>query len=426
MKILWLVNIIMPELAEHLGRKPSVFGGWLTGAMNAVRDSGNELVICTTANDSIGRYEVGGITYYICKSGDVPSMQKAFKEILDAEKPDVVHLYGTEFEQSWAMASISDPERTLVSVQGLVSFYADHVCGGVPDTIARDTALHKRLRKLKKGGRSIELQKKSYLDRTETEIKTMERVRYVNGGTAWGDGCAKLIQPDVNLLQCGLILRDSYYDGRMWCLDDCEKHSIFTIYTYPIKGFDMFLHALKLVVERYPDTRVYVAGNKCAYRKYEGVKKNIMDAAPDYDWYVQGIIEKYGLKDNITFMGFLDEAAMHERELKSHVFVSASAIENHSTALGEAMICGVPSVASCVGGLQEMIDHGVDGFLYPFNETYMLAYYICRIFEDEELAKQFSVKGHEHAARTYNREENCRKLLEMYETIDKNAKEKEI
>ena len=30
MKILWLVNIVMPELAEHLGRTPSVFGGWLT------------------------------------------------------------------------------------------------------------------------------------------------------------------------------------------------------------------------------------------------------------------------------------------------------------------------------------------------------------------------------------------------------------
>ena len=31
MKILWLVNIVMPELAVHLGEKPSVSGGWLTG-----------------------------------------------------------------------------------------------------------------------------------------------------------------------------------------------------------------------------------------------------------------------------------------------------------------------------------------------------------------------------------------------------------
>lgn len=417
MKILWLVNIIMPELAQHLGQKPSVFGGWLTGAMKAVRESGNELVICTTAKDHIGRWEVNGVTYYICNVGDVPAMQKEFKEILSNEKPDVVHLYGTEFEQSWAMASISDPERTLVSVQGLVSFYTEHVFGGVPDTVARDTWKHRLLRKLHKGGQSIELRKFNYQKRGNTEMKTLSRVRYVNGGTAWADGCARLVKPDVKLLQCGLILRDSYYDGRMWSIDACEKHSIFTVYTYPIKGFDMFLHALRYVVQRYPDTHVYVAGNECAYRQYSKLKKLIKHAAPDYDWYIQSLIEQYGLKEYITFMGFIDEKTMHERELNSHVFVSASSIENHSTALGEAMICGVPSIASCVGGLQEMIDHGEDGFLYPFNEIYMLAYYICRIFEDDTLAKQFSVKGHEHANRTYNREDNCRKLLEMYETI---------
>ena len=47
MKILWLVNIVMPELAVHLGETPSVFGGWLTGALEAVRAAGHELTVCT-------------------------------------------------------------------------------------------------------------------------------------------------------------------------------------------------------------------------------------------------------------------------------------------------------------------------------------------------------------------------------------------
>ena len=422
MKILWLVNIVMPELAEHLGRTPSVFGGWLTGALNAVRENGTDLVICTTDRDSkiFGRYEIKGVTYYVVPSGDVPSMQAAFRPILEKEKPDVVHLYGTEFEHTWAMASIADPEKTLVSVQGLVSYYSDHVFGGVPATVARDTVLHKFLRRIKKGGTCIERQKIEYEARAETEIATLKRVRYVNGGTDWGDSCARLIQPNVKILPCELILRDSYYDGRVWDVNECEKHSIFTIYTYPIKGFDMFLRGLIWIVRQYPDTHVYVAGNRCSYRNYTGLKKKIMDLAPDYDWYVQGIIEQNGLKDHITFLGYLSETEMHDRLLKSHVFVSASAIENHSTALGEAMICGVPSVASCVGGLQEMIDHGKDGFLYPFNETYRMAEYVCRIFSDDNLAITLSQKGHEHAGRTFNKDQNCRDLLKMYETIYNN------
>lgn len=426
MKILWLANIIMPELAEHLGGKPSVFGGWLTGAEKAVRCSEHDLVICTTDSDRTrcGRYEISGVIYYIIPKGDVPSMQAEFLPILELEKPDVVHLYGTEFEHTWALASLVDPEKALVSVQGLVSYYAEHVYGGVPDTIARDTWLHRLLRRLHKGGTSIDQQRQSYLARSKAEVDTLKRVRYVNGGTAWGDGCAKLIQPDVRILPCELILRDSYYDGRMWNLDNIERHSIFTIYTYPIKGFDMFLHGLKRIVQHYPDTHVYVAGNCCKYRHLRGIKKKIMDLAPDYDWYVQGLIEEYSLKEHITFLGFLNEEQMHERLLKSHVFVSASAIENHSTALGEAMISGVPSVASCVGGLQEMIDHGKDGFLYPFNETYMMAEYVCQIFGNDKLARIVSQNGHAHASRTYDKEQNCKDLLNMYETITNAVKER--
>ena len=426
MKILWLVNIIMPELAEHLGGKPSVFGGWLTGAEKAVRCSEHDLVICTTDSDRTrcGRFEIGGVIYYIVPEGDVPSMQAAFRPILEQEKPDVVHLYGTEFEHTWALASLVDPEKALVSVQGLVSYYAEHVYGGVPATIARDTWLHRLLRRLNKGGTSIDQQRQSYLARAQAEIETLKRVRYVNGGTAWGDGCAKLVQPDVKILPCELILRESYYDGRIWNLDKIERHSIFTIYTYPIKGFDMFLRGLRWIVQHYPDTHVYVAGNCCKYRRYRGIKKKIMDLAPDYDWYVQGLIEEYNLKKNITFLGFLNEEQMHEQLLKSHVFVSASAIENHSTALGEAMISGVPSVASCVGGLQEMIDHGKDGFLYPFNETYMMAEYVCQIFGNDEMARTVSQNGHDHASRTYDKEQNCKDLLNMYETITNAVKER--
>lgn len=420
MKILWLVNIIMPELAEHLGKKPSVFGGWLTGAMKAVRESGNELVICTTGNDT-GRYDVNGVTYYICKS-EVQSM----REILDAEKPDVVHIYGTEFQQSWAMAQAADPNKMLVTIQGAMTYLKDVVYAGIPEDICRDNTMHKLLRTMNKGGESIELQKRSFERRAELEKKVLFQAKYINGGSEWGNAVAKSINLECTTLSCGLILRDSFYCDEIWDYESCDKHSIYILYSYPIKGFHKFLEALKTVVKKYPDTKVRVVANKLPYRHYRGLKKSIMDSAQDYNWYVQNMIEEYNLKDNIEFVGHLDEQQVKELMLKSNVFVSASAMENQSTSLGEAMILGVPSVASCVGAIQEMIDDGVDGFMYPFNEPYILADKIIRIFEDDELAKKFSAKGHEHASRTYNREDNCRKLLGMYETIDKNAKEKEI
>jgi N-acetyl-alpha-D-glucosaminyl L-malate synthase BshA len=49
----------------------------------------------------------------------------------------------------------------------------------------------------------------------------------------------------------------------------------------------------------------------------------------------------------------------------SHVFLLPSSQESFGLAALEAMACGVPVVASRVGGLAEVVDHGVSGFLHP-------------------------------------------------------------
>lgn len=423
MKILWLVNIIMPELAVHLGRTPSVFGGWLSGAMAAVKQSGHELVICTTEPNTTctGKYEIDGVAYYLTARTDVDGMRKDFREILTAEKPDVVHIYGTEYEHSWAMVQESDTEHTLVTIQGSLEYLKDAVYAGIPEKICKDNCLHKILRLLRKGGTSIDLQRISFANRAELECKVLRKVKYINGGSQWGNTVGWSINPNCISLSCNLILRSSFYTEQMWEYDQCEKHTIYALYTYPIKGFHKLLDAMPMVLNRFPDAKIVVVGNRLSLRSYGRIKTAIINKAPDYPWYIQKKVEDLGLAEHMEFLGHIDEKTVMERLLKANVFVSASALENQSTALGEAMILGVPSVASCVGAMQEMIDHGRDGFLYPFNEPYLLADYICRIFESRELAEQFSREGRKHAQKTYNKEENCRKLLEMYDTVAGNS-----
>ncbi len=424
MKILWLVNIVMPELAEHLGRTPSVFGGWLTGAMHAVRGSGHELVICTAEpRADVLRETVGGTVYYLVPSGTIPEMESCFRAILDEERPDVVHIYGTEYEQSWAMAKCADIERTVVQIQGAMTYLKDCVYAGLPEKQCRDTALHRLLRRLHKGGQSIELQKRSFERRAGFEQQVLRRLKYAVGGSAWGNEAAKSLNPGCTTFDCSLILREAFYTGERWDPDSCEKHSIYVLFSYPIKGFHKFLEALPLILRAYPDTRVYVVANRLPWRNYRGLKAAVQNAAPDYNWLIQKQIEANGLQDHLEFLGHLDAGQVKARMLRSNVFVSASAMENQSTTLGEAMILGVPSVASSVGAIPEMIDHGEDGFLYPFDEPERLAEYVCRIFGDDDLARRFSENGRAHAARTYDRANNEKSLLEMYSVIADAKKE---
>lgn len=426
MKILWLVNIVMPDLAEHLGLTPSVFGGWLTGALNSVRKSGHSLVICTTERCvEILHETVNDISYYLVPVGTIEEMEGHFSTILQTVNPDVVHIYGTEFEQSWALAKCADLERTVVTIQGAMSILKNYVYAGLPEKQCRDSMLHKILRKLHKGGQSIDLQRQSFEQRASMEQHLLHHVKFANGGSAWGNTVAKSINPDLRVFDCNLILRDSFYSEDHWSPDLCQKHSILILFSYPIKGFHKFLEALPQILRKYPDTQVTVIGNQLPWRSYHGVKQAVQNAAPDYNWLIQKQIEGLNLKQHLHFVGNLNELQVKDRMLQTNVFVSASAMENQSTTLGEAMLLGVPSVASSVGAIPEMIDHGKDGFLYPFERTDLLAEYVCRIFADDDLAKCFSERGHIHAARTYDREKNASDLLKMYETIADHAKETE-
>ena len=108
---------------------------------------------------------------------------------------------------------------------------------------------------------------------------------------------------------------------------------------------------------------------------------------------------------------------MCDRFLKSHVFVSPSSIENSPNSVGEAMLLGVPVVSSDVGGVKNLLTHGEEGFVYPYDEPYMIAHYVCHLFGDDALAQTLSEHARAHAAHTHNREENLQKMLEIYREI---------
>ena len=81
------------------------------------------------------------------------------------------------------------------------------------------------------------------------------------------------------------------------------------------------------------------------------------------------------------------------------------------------MILGVPSVASYVGGVPNMMDHGKEGFLYQHDAPYMLSYFISKIFEDDNLAMNLSENSVKRASKVHDIDSNVEKLVKIYEEI---------
>lgn len=420
MKIAWLINIVMPEVADRLGLWKTSLGGWLIGQLNGIKETNNELHIISVSKDitELQKIKIDNVHYYLIPDGKDTSLEKSLSNVLSEMEYDIFHIFGTESSASYVAAKISDSKRTVVSIQGLVSMCAKHVGDDIPEYYYRKTLL-KRFGKKVLNVSIIEDDAIRLSKNGEREKQIIKGARHIIGRTTWDRACVYQINPDADYYVCREILRESFYTDK-WSFDNCEKHTIFLSQSAsPIKGLHRVMEALPLVIEHYPDTQVYIAGAPLSDFSRRGkLKGKMVEYFCGYQGYIEKLVRENGLYGRLHFLNYLDENEMRKQYLKANVFVLSSSIENSPNSLGEAMILGVPCIASCVGGIQDMLHAPSEGFMFPADEPYMLAYYICKIFESKETAKSISEKARNHALLTHNIKENTKDLLEIYKIIE--------
>jgi len=418
LRILWVVNVPLPEASVLMNEKPSPFGGWLIHAsqMLAAQD-GIRLSVAFPGNNMSGYQKIEGqnINYY-CFAPVKDSEKKRIENdgiltnIVREVSPDLVHIYGTEMAHSLSMVNVCVHEniKTIISIQGLVSVYERHVFADLP----LRAIFGATLRNLLKRDNVIGL-KRLYAKRGKNEIEAIRNTEEVIGRTTWDKACVSQINPNVRYHFCNETLREEFYKHQ-WDINKCEEYSIFVSQSQnPIKGLHYVLEAMPLILAKFPDAKLYVAGKDITKQDTLTDKLRITY----YGRYINQLIRKLKLEDQVVFTGLLSEEKMCERYLKSNVFVSASSIENSPNSLGEAMILGVPCVASHVGGVPDMLKHGEEGFVYQADAPYMIAYYVCELFEHRELALSFSRKARKRALRTHDPDGNAKQLVDIYKRI---------
>ena len=119
----------------------------------------------------------------------------------------------------------------------------------------------------------------------------------------------------------------------------------------------------------------------------------------------------------MKFLGILAEKDMCAQYLHSNVFVSASSIENSPNSVAEAMMLGMPIVASFVGGTMDLLQDKVEGYLYQADAPYMLAHYVCEVFENTMQASEMGRNAYFRAKLTHDRSNNLQQLVSIYEQI---------
>lgn len=422
MNILWVINTILPYPAKKMNLNISVYGGWLNSLLSDLEKNNdiNKIAIVSMYNgNELKKFVVKKITYYLSpvKNNIVydKNTDKNMSIILDEFNPDLVHVHGTEYPHSLSTINecIRNNIKTVTSIQGLIS-----LCGNNNVYFAniplKDILKHISFRDIIRHD-SIISQAIKFRKRGIYEIQCIKKTDYVIGRTSWDNANVYAITGKDKYKKCNESLRPSFYD-KEWNINDIERNSIFISQaSYPIKGFHKVLFAVSILKQKYSDVKVYVAGNDIVKYNCNTFKEKIK--LTGYGKYLRNLIKKYDLKENIVFLGLLNEDEMVERLLKSHIFVQASSIENSPNSLGEAMLIGMPCVASYVGGTSDMLKDKEEGFLYPFNEHNMLAKYIDDIFVNDELAISMGKKAHKHAKLTHDRYENVGQIVKIYKEV---------
>lgn len=424
MRILWLCNVIIPQIQEVIHQKIGNSGGWLVDTFEQLMEKDVTLAYCAPLNDRKrivkAVYKKAVFYGFQTKKHEVyrydQSLEKTFKIILDEFRPDIVHIFGTEYPHSLAMVrSFNNPWKTVIHIQGLIFFWGKVYRAFLPARVYYGVTIRDIIRK-----DNIALQKKKFDRRGEYEILALQGVKYVMGRTEFDEAASKKLNPSLKYYYCPENLRKEFTDEkRNWNKQRCEKYSIFMSQgSYPIKGLHLALEALCQLRGRYPDIKLYVAGQDLFTLK----KLNNLLRTGSYACYIRKIIKKWKLKKNVVFLGELSAREMKERYLKSHVYILPSIIENSPNSLCEAMKLGVPSVASDVGGVSSILEHNSEGYLYPVNEPYMLAYYIEKIFKDDLLAQRLSECAVARMNEITDVQKNIVRLLHIYQDINSGKK----
>lgn len=410
MKVLWLISITLPQVGKALGLPGEHSGGWIVGQLERMKDQA-ELVVCTV-NPKVPqptRLELDGAAYVLLPTGS----EEEFRRLLEEEKPDLVHLWGSEYPPARALLAQCDPAKTLLSVQGLMGPCAEHLLDGVPEKYLSSCFVQRFIDKVIPGG-LLDKQLAYFKKQAGVEAEMLGQLRHVTGRTNWDKTQLETLAPNARYWHCHETLRPAFYDGE-WAGGPDAPVLFLSQGNYPLKGLHRLLLALPAVLERYPQARLVIAGWPPLERG--ALLRPVIDWMFPYQRYTKSLIKKLGLGQAVSYTGPLNESQIKEQYLNSSLYLLCSSIENSPNSLGEAMLLGLPCVAANVGGVASLMKDGEEGLLYPAEDTAALSAAILKLLDEPDFACRCGRNARKRAQATHSPEQNSQTMLDIYQSI---------
>jgi glycosyltransferase involved in cell wall biosynthesis len=175
----------------------------------------------------------------------------------------------------------------------------------------------------------------------------------------------------------------------------------------PIKGHDVFVRAAAIVLKKQPNIRFVIVGED---KLPSGKNRRELE----------DLIGQLNLKSKIELAGWTDDVRPFLQ--KFDLFVSAARAEAFGLVIVEAMLYGLPVVATRSEGATEIIEDGTSGILTPNEDAEAMANTILELFEDENERERLNSNARRRVEEHFSLDRMVTKTEEFYRcVVEKNT-----
>ena len=204
-----------------------------------------------------------------------------------------------------------------------------------------------------------------------------------------------VIPNGINLNNYVGVERD--YDFRRKYAMDNEKIILYVGRLVYEKGIQHLIAAMPKILSNYHDAKLIIAGRGGMIEELKAEAASL------------------GLNDKVYFTGYLDSKQVPKMYKCADVAVFPSTYEPFGIVALEAMLAGVPTVVSDVGGLDEIVEHGVDGMKSYAGNPNSIADSVTALLYDHQLAANVSKKARQKVKEQFNWEKIAQDTHFTYE-----------
>jgi glycosyltransferase involved in cell wall biosynthesis len=163
---------------------------------------------------------------------------------------------------------------------------------------------------------------------------------------------------------------------------------------------DTLIRTIPIIIKKFPRTKFLILG--------KGEQRQ----------YLEKLALQLGVIDNTVFMGWRERHEIPRYLSSSDIYVDTlAASAGISIGLLEAMSCGLPPVVAKIPGVDEAVEDGVNGLIFPPGDHEALARKILELLSDDSRRKQMGAAARKTAVEIGDIDKCMRRIEGMYESL---------